>query len=55
METQSVGGSCGAGQPASQSANGQSLLYGLQVSTFPGDLRLVLLLGVRWYNDVPLL
>lgn len=32
VETQSVGGSCGAGQPSSQSANGQSLLYGLQVS-----------------------
>ena len=35
VETQSVGGSCSAGSPSSQSAGGQSLVYGLQVSRRP--------------------
>ena len=35
-----MGGSCGAGQASSQSANGQSLLYGLQVCTLPRDVKL---------------
>ena len=35
VETQSVGGSCGAGQPSSQTSSGQSLLYGLQVTLMP--------------------
>ena len=41
METQSVGGSCGAGQPSSQTSNGQSLLYGLQVSSWHEMQKLV--------------
>ncbi len=50
-----MGGSCGAGQPASQSANGQSLLYGLQVSTSSWDLQVMLSLVRAVYLVMKLL